>query len=331
MRLNLLLPTRKRVESAIVAHWLARGDRQPDAAPGRESVLRECFETGVAGFPVAALTRQVDVGDAADSTWLRADPAFVMADAVTLRLLACGNLGLSTEDVDACARALQPLFEDTGFIFDAPHPQRWYLRCPPEAKLPTFSSPDEALGDDLANHLPEGENARLWRGLLNEAQIVLTQHPMNVRRAQRGLPPINSLWFWGAGKLPARVRSEFDRIVSDDDVVAALAQLAQVSSFRRKPESSASVLGSEKAKTLNSGLTSPSAVESRGNDEQGILLDLVDVRDSRSFEHDWFASIDAALKTRQFTELHLNFESGERYVVKPFHRWRFWRRVNTVS
>jgi len=323
MRLNLLLPARKRVESAIVAHWLARGDRPPDAAPGRESVLRECFETGVAGFPFAALTRQVDVGDAADSTWLRADPAFVMADAVTLRLLACGNLGLSTEDVEACAQALQPLFEDTGFIFDAPHPQRWYLRCPPEAKLPTFSSPDEALGDDLANHLPEGENARLWRGLLNEAQIVLTQHPMNVRRAQRGLPPINSLWFWGAGTLPAQVHSEFDRIVSDDDVVAALAQLAQVSSFRRKPESSVFAFSDPRTEALDSGF--------RRNDEQGILLDLVDVRDSRSFEHDWFASIDAALKTRQFTELHLNFESGERYVVKPFHRWRFWRRVNTVS
>jgi len=323
MRLNLLLPARKRVESAIVAHWLARGDRQPDAAPGRESVLRECFETGVAGFPVAALTRQVDVGDAADSTWLRADPAFVMADAVTLRLLACGNLGLSTEDVEACAQALQPLFEDTGFIFDAPHPQRWYLRCPPEAKLPTFSSPDEALGDDLANHLPEGENARLWRGLLNEAQIVLTQHPMNARRAQRGLPPVNSLWFWGVGALPARVRTEFDHVISDDEVVAALAKLAHVPLFRRMLESS--LYDVQRSEELDSSF--------RWNNEkkQSVLLDLADRRDVAELDREWLVPLADALKHKQVTQLDLRFENGERYVVKPIHRWHFWRRVNTVS
>ena len=325
MRLNLLLPARNRVESVIVAHWLARGDRLPDAAPGRESVLRECFETGVAGLPVAALTRQADVGDAADSTWLRADPALVMADAVTLRLLACGNLGLSLEDADACAQALRPLFEDAGFIFDAPHPQRWYLRCPRDAKLPAFSSPDEALGDDLVNHLPEGENARLWRGLLNEAQIVLTQHPMNAQRAQRGLPPVNSLWFWGAGVLPGRVECRFDRIASDDGLIASLATLAGASSFPRKRESSFSLF--HEPQKLDSRF--------RGNDEQerarSALIDLADQRDPVRLDDEWFVPIADALHRRRVAQLDLQFESGERYIVRPAHRWRFWRRVNTAT
>lgn len=38
-----------------------------------------------------------------------------------------------------------------------------------------------------------------WYKLLNEMQMFMHQHPVNQQRIQRGLVPINSLWFWGAG------------------------------------------------------------------------------------------------------------------------------------
>lgn len=325
MRLSLLLPARRHLESTIVASWLARGDRTANAAPGREAALRECFRIDAEAMPIAALMRSIDAADAADALWLRADPAFVMADAVTLRLLACGNLGLSTEEVEALAQTLKPLFAETGFAFDAPHPQRWYLRCPRNAVLPRFSSPADALGDDLAHHLPEGENARRWRGLLNEAQIVLTQHPVNVQRARRGLPPVNCLWVWGAGELPQRVGSGFDCCVSDDEIVAALARLAQMPSFARKRESGDSVRFVEKATTLDSCF--------RANDEQKqwVLVDLADQRDVAKFDDEWFAPLAEASKRGKIAQLDLLFESGERCVVKPTHRWRFWRRAQVIA
>ncbi|HEX7915079.1 MAG TPA: phosphoglycerate mutase, partial [Rudaea sp.] len=89
MRLRLLLPAHRHLESAIAGSWLARGDRTADVAQGRATVLRECFAIDAVTLPVAALTRSIDAGDAGEAKWLRADPAFVMADAVTLRLLAC--------------------------------------------------------------------------------------------------------------------------------------------------------------------------------------------------------------------------------------------------
>ena len=311
MRLSLLLPARRHLESAIVASWLARGDRTADAAPGRATVLRECFAIEAAALPVAALTRRIDADAAGDAKWLRADPAFVMADAVTLRLLACGNLGLSAGETEALAQALRPLFEESGFVFDTPHPQRWYLRCPRDAVLPKFSSPDEALGDDLGKHLPEGENARKWRSLLNEAQIVLTQHPLNAQRAQRGLPPVNSLWFWGAGVLPQRVRCEFDRVISDDEVVVSLAQLGGAQSSPQS-ESFSSVIGEQ-------------------DQAQSMLVDLADQRDVARLDDEWLKPIADALKRGQIGQLDLLFESGERHVVKPSHRWRFWRRTKAST
>src|SRR3546814_8075493 len=96
---------------------------------------------------MAALTRQMDAGDAAGAAWLRADPSYVRPDINGARLLAIGAaLGMDEEDRTAFLPALRPLFGDAGFPIDAPHPSRWYLRLPPGAKLPAFAEPDDALG-----------------------------------------------------------------------------------------------------------------------------------------------------------------------------------------
>ena len=43
------------------------------------------------GWPVAAVTRQRDAGDAAQAAWLRADPAYIRPDINGARLLAHGE------------------------------------------------------------------------------------------------------------------------------------------------------------------------------------------------------------------------------------------------
>ena len=310
--LTLLLPALAHIESAgtpvALARWLARGNRLPQAKPGRDAALRDCFEFLGATLPAAALTRRLDARADANALWLRADPAYAMADAVTARLLACGTIDLSREEADALARAVQPLFGDAGFPLEPVTPSRWYLRCPPDARLPQFAAPADALGDDLMQHLPQGSNERQWRHLLNEAQVVLHNHPVNERRVQRGQMPANSLWFWGAGALPEWVRSPYSRVFSSDDIVIALAHLAKVAVAAAEP---AAVFHIEAKDTL--------------------LLDLVDIRDPFSLERDWLDPLDAALKSRKLSALHLRFIGGERLSVKPAHRWRFWRRIKRTQ
>ncbi|MGH8040433.1 MAG: phosphoglycerate mutase [Rudaea sp.] len=228
-QLTLLLPELRRVATqAPLPLWLTRGDHRPDAKPGRAVALRECFEFVGASPPAAALTRSLDADDAAGAVWLRADPAYVMADAATARLMACGNLGLSQDESAELARALRPLFGDAGFPLEPARSDRWYLRCPAGARLPTFVDPEQMLGGDLMQFLPRGDNERQWRHLLNEVQVILHNHPINVRRAQRGQVPANSLWFWGTGSLPDWVRSRFTQIASADAIVVALARLAKI-------------------------------------------------------------------------------------------------------
>ncbi|MGZ7354524.1 hypothetical protein ACXWRX_09325, partial [Streptococcus pyogenes] len=75
-------------------------------------------------------------------------------------------------------------------------------------------------------HLPQGPQGRRWRVLINEAQVLLHQHPLNAERRAKGLPPVNSLWLWGAGRLPAQVRGAFEGVIGDDLLLAALARRA---------------------------------------------------------------------------------------------------------
>ncbi|WP_216074864.1 hypothetical protein, partial [Acinetobacter baumannii] len=68
-------------------------------------------------WPVAALTRQRDVGDAAGASWLRADPACMVPDMHGARMMAYGEtLRPTLADCLALLPVLQPLFADAGFV-----------------------------------------------------------------------------------------------------------------------------------------------------------------------------------------------------------------------
>jgi hypothetical protein len=306
--LTLLLPDRERLlegsNSAILATWLARGDRLAGVSPGRDAALRGCFEFIGTTIPFAALTRSLDSPDAAGALWLRADPAWMMADAVTLRLVACGNMELSTAESDQLARAIKPLFGDAGFPLEATTPARWYLRCPLGAELPAFSPPQDALGDDVARHLPEGGSARRWQHLLNEAQVILHNHPVNADRARRGLPPVNNVWVWGAGTLPEWVRTPYTRVFSRDELVHALARLAKTPVAE----------------------VDPAALESRDTDSR-TLVDFGQLRDVAALESEWLSPIQAAISARRLDHVELRFAGGESFHYRHAHRWRIWRRV----
>lgn len=311
LELTLLLPPRERLLASgatkTAALWLARGDRLPAFPSGREAALRAAFEFTGKEIPYAALTRSLDGSDAGGALWLRADPAFVMPDAVTLRLIAVGDLQLSPPEVEQIARALKPLFGDAGFPLEPATPARWYLRCPSGARLPAFAPPTAALGDDMGRHLPSGDGARRWQHLLNEAQVLLHNHPINAERSQRGLMPVNSLWIWGGGPLPDFVRSPFTHVLSADIIVEALARRAGV----KRIDDAGSLIAS-------------------GGDGK-VLLDLSTLRDVETFERDWFAPLHDAVLQRRVGVVEVRFESGERHRWRRSHRWRFWRRVKLAQ
>lgn len=304
--LTLLLPPRGRLRfdkalPPLLASMLARSENLPSGDPGREAQLLRIFDVLPRRISVAPLTRQTDAEDGNYGVWLRADPAHVRADMTTARMLACGELGLSADETEQLISALRPLFGDEGMPISAPLPSRWYLMVPAQSQLPAFEPPEAVLGDDLHAHMPPGDAGRRWRRLLNEAQVILHNHPLNEARAAAGMLPVNSLWFWGAGSLPDHVRAEGVRIATDDLVAKSLAGMAGV--------------------PLSHPFAGALHQDSRPN-----VIDLPAIRDVSFIESPWLESAMAGLKAKRFDALRLDFADGGRREWRYAHRWRLLRR-----
>ncbi|MFI4959690.1 MAG: phosphoglycerate mutase, partial [Lysobacterales bacterium] len=235
--LQLWLPALAHVEPDLpLREWLSRADRLTDGHAGYLGGLGDYFHGIGADLPAAAMTREFLAGDAGDAIWLSADPAWIQPDMNGVRLLACGQLQLSMDEALALAEPLKPVFDEAGLQLEISTPDRWHLKLPADTALPSFAAPDQALGEDLSQHLPAGAEGRRWRLLLNEIQVLLHQHPLNAQRRAHGLAPVNSLWLWGGGSLPDPLKSSLHGVISDDLLLRALARRADMAQHTRAPE-----------------------------------------------------------------------------------------------
>lgn len=96
--------------------------------------------------------------------------------------------------------------------------------------------------------------------------------------------------------MPQRVTSSLGGVVSDDLLLQALAQRAGVPFRARTPKAVAAA----------------------------TCTDLIDLQDlpANDLANAWWPTLQALLE-REPVILH--FASGERWLRKPLHRWRFWR------
>lgn len=295
--LRLWLPARQSFDPGHpLLERLRRADRLGDGAVGYLGGLGECFAGVDASLPAAAITREFLVGDAADTLWLSADPAWVQPDMTGARLLACGQLHLSMDEARALAEPLLAVFEEAGMRLLVSTPDHWHVQLPSGLTVPAFDPPEQAMGEDLSQHLPAGNEGRQWRILLNDIQILLHQHPLNAQRRARALAPVNSLWLWGGGHLPKPMRSALDGTLSDDLLLCALAARADVAHLARTEQTVATA-------------------------GPGWLVDLQDLP-AAEIASTWWPSL---LPLFERYPLLLQFGSGERWLHRPWHRWRFWR------
>ncbi len=268
---------------------LARGRATSAAPQGVLTWLGEAF--GVHPLPAGALTA------GAEGFWLRADPVHlrVMGD----RLVLVPVSGLSRAEAEALTGTLNRHFAGT-HEFRCDHPDRWVMRTAPAE----FNAPPttEVAGGDVDPHLPGGQ----WPALLNEIQMALHEHPVSEQRED----PVNSVWLWGPGKLPATVTSPWRSVSADDPVALGLARIAGVR-HQTLPRDAGAWLAEmpEDARHL-------------------VMLEVAHA----SLESGWCAPLLVALKRGRLGLLTLRApDAGYAVEIARGDLRRFWRRTRAVG
>ena len=275
-----------------------------------------------ADLPVAAVTRALDLGVIDNGWWLRADPVHLRPDRDRLILFDTQTVPLTLDEANRLTAELSEAYAGHGWLLKSPRPGRWYLKPPRAARIITTPLP-RVVGKDIHPYLPQGRDGKAWHTLLNEIQILLHTTAVNTEREQRGELPINSVWFWGSGRLPSISQVEWAHLYSEEPISLALARLSETPSSARPADFSDWLRQARRPGAYLAVLE-----QVRGNVQYGQEREWVEFVER--LDRDWMAPAFRALKTREVHKLTICSEIGA-YRIGGLEIRRWWRRRRPLA
>jgi hypothetical protein len=289
---------------------IARGRRKRLPAISQLGWLFERFGISPRGdWPVAPYTLLADGGAPLDHFWMRADPVHLSLTRDSCTLVSGPELGVSSEEVRMLVESLNAHF-GAEMPLHPLRPTRWYLQFEGTPEVQT-TPPSDCIGP-VTDHVPSGPGATRLNALMNEAQMLLHDHPVNTEREARGAPTLNSVWFWGGGAIDRSAGRPFSTVIGDDPLTRGLALAAGIP-IHDLPKAGGRHLFSG-MENEGAGLVALAPMHS---DEE-----LADI------EHDWFQPLVAALKSGRIGMLTLHLCGlDSRLEVEAIQSdlRRFWR------
>ena len=316
---------------------ISRGRRSSAPAFGTERWLLERF--GVPrqrDWPAAPFSLVAEGGTPGSDTWICADPVHLRIERNRLMLADSTLFRIARDEAEGLAGSINSHFGDSLVVYPM-QPQRWYARLPacPDMETTPLSL---VRGGAIEARLACGPEAMRWQAFANELQMLLHDHPVNLAREARGELPVNSVWLWGAGRLPplpagpsARPSARpFQHVAASDPLARGLAQAS----------------GAQAQELAANAQAWLAEVGSPGHTRIGlIVLDSLaaplqygqaDVwREALSqLELNWFVPLLAALKKNSIGMLTvhlLGLEQALHVEVTRSDLRRFWRRRQPLA
>ena len=289
----------------------ARGRWQKNAASSLEAALAEAFGVDAPGStPLAPYLLKAEGMEPGDAWWLCVDPAHLQVARDGLVPMMGAAVAMTRAEAAALLASLAEHFGDVLPLVATPG-DRWYWSRTEPFGLdmpPPSMAAGRALPPPAAGKAPEGQT------LLNEIQMLLHDHPVNLAREAAGRPAINSLWLWGEGRwsLPPMAAA---KIYADH---ALARQLAQGLGQACQPL----------PRRWDAALPQSAVVVLDGLFEAGQYGDIWGWRAAlQALERDWLAPL---MKAGRRCTLHdpLN---GALLHWRPLMAWKFWHRTAPLS
>lgn len=105
---------------------------------------------------------------------------------------------ISTEEAAVLIEAVKKELENDEFKYYVGTSYR-HLTIWDKGAVVELTPPHDVLGSVIGEYLPGEEKLR---EMMKKSYDILSNHPINIERKNKGLNPANSLWFWGAGTRP---------------------------------------------------------------------------------------------------------------------------------
>ena len=231
------------------AEWLvaraARGSLP--ATDWRRWLLEGCVLGGdaVTRFPAGPCLHAARRGVFPSGTWACVRPVHLLTGLDHLQLSPAA-VSLDDEEAATLAGDINRHLDGTPFRLHTCEGEDWMLECA-ETVACTCVEPELAAGRNLRELMPSGRDGARVRRLLNELQMLLHEHPVNLRREQRGAATVNSMWLWGFGAAAAPGALSLPPLYTDDPWLEGLWRAHRAASrplaeFGRDPVAGGTVL-----------------------------------------------------------------------------------------
>jgi hypothetical protein len=299
---------------------LARADVEAFAGTHLDAVLFKLFggqQSITEDLPSAAISRVVDIGGDADGWWMHADPVFLKPDGDRLLLFDGHGLDIQPTEAERLAVMFNAHYRERGWRIEVGHPRRWYLRLASAPEVQTHPL-SEVVGRNIDSFLPQETAGADWRFVTNEVQMLFHGAEVNREREARGVPPINSLWFWGGGRAPTSLPGRFSKVYAGRVFPRGLAVLAGLQAHPLPAHAEELLHGPLLGEQL---LVNPSLQRHvLDADYPGWKAALAELHG------DWIDPLHRALKKGQVRALRFFPCNGYSYRVDRLCLLRFWRK-----
>jgi hypothetical protein len=162
-------------------------------------------------------------GEEPDASFSAATPLHATLGLTDLTPIDPRQLQLSNEDSRALCEACDAHLREDGVRLEFVSAGEWRVVTQRHIKVLT-ERPDWIIGESMRPNLPRGGDGRLVERWMNELQMLLFNHPVNVARAEQRLPPVNVVWLWGFDGLSSTLSDTVDgrmlHAVREGDVAA---------------------------------------------------------------------------------------------------------------
>jgi hypothetical protein len=280
-----------------LAKLVARGRVDGPADAGYSAALARQFGVSVHNLP--AIEQAAHHCDTGSGDWFRADPVHLHAGMHSLTLFDCRHTPLNDEESTVLINLLNQHFKGE-IEFFSNRPMRWYARFsrPPVVEAAPL---DQVAGRLVSPDIIAGPDARTLQRIGMEIQMLLHEHPINIRREENDLPSINSVWFWGGGGY-RKPTAGYALVYAEDESASLLARAAGLT------------------------VTPMPARLSPASWSGDVLIVLNELAGQPDADHGWFQPILRGLQTRRITEVRLCLSGRTNHTVTNWNALSFWRK-----